>query len=257
MYPILIKIGEFSIYSYGFFVALGFLFAVLYLSKVIKKTKIISKDELYSLAVYLIIAAVVGARVLYELVENFSGFISDPLDVFRVWQGGLVFYGGLIAAVLVFIFYAVKNKKPLLKLSDIFAPAIALGHFFGRLGCFFAGCCYGKPTSQPWAVVFTDPETLAQPVAGLHVHPTQLYEALGNFALFAVLALYNKKEHKAGKTLAFYLTGYAVLRFIIEFFRDDYRGGDFLGLSVSQIISIFMFAAGIAVLLKLRFKNKK
>lgn len=250
MHPILLSIGGFTVYSYGFFVAIGFVSAVLYMSYALKKSKykIISQDQLYSLAIYLIIAAVIGARVLYELVENFSGFIANPFDIFKVWQGGLVFYGGLITAVATFVFFAVKKKKNVLKLADLFAPAIALGHFFGRIGCFFAGCCYGKDCALPWSVEFNNPDTLA--VKGVHIHPTQLYEAFGNLIIFFILALYNKNrnKHKAGNTLALYFLGYGILRFTVEFFRADYRGGEFLGLSVSQVFSIILFAIGCIML---------
>jgi len=249
MYPILFHLGNFTIYTYGLMVALGFVFAVLYISRALKKSgsNMLSQDNLYNLCILIAISAVAGARLAYELVENFQGFISNPLDFFKVWEGGLVFYGGLIAAVLSFIIYVKVKKIPFFKLADIFAPAIALGHFFGRLGCFFAGCCFGKCTTEPWSVVFNNPNTLAIP--GQHLHPTQLYDAFGNLILFFLLNAYNKKTNrKDGSTFAFYLFGYAILRFIVEFYRADYRGGSFLGLSASQLISILLLISGLIIL---------
>ncbi len=247
MHPIMLSLGSITVYTYGFFIAVGFLTAFYYISYSLKKSnnKIISQEDLYSLFLYAIIAAIVGARLLYVLV-NIKDFIAAPLSVFKVWQGGLVYYGGFIAAAAFIIFYAKKKKIPLGKLSDIVAPALALGHLFGRIGCFFAGCCYGKTCDLPWAVVFTDAHSLA--VKGIAVHPTQLYEAFGNLVIFAVLYFYNRKNHAAGKTFALYLVFYAVLRFSIEFFRGDFRGAVFAGLSISQTVSIFLLFSGLFII---------
>lgn len=247
MHPILFKFAGLTLYTYGFFIALGFFFAALYISHILKKSKskIISQDELYSLFFYTIIAAIIGARILFVLT-NMNDFISSPLDIFKVWQGGLVYYGGFIAAVLFVILYTKKKKIPLLELADIIAPAIPLGHFFGRIGCFSAGCCYGKECSLPWAVIFNNPYTLAP--MGIYIHPTQIYEALSNIILFLVLHLLSRRKHAKGAILALYLIGYAIIRFSIEFFRGDYRGAEFLGLSVSQNISTVIFIIGIIIL---------
>ncbi|MDR1695120.1 MAG: prolipoprotein diacylglyceryl transferase [Endomicrobium sp.] len=251
MHPILFSFGKITLYTYGFFIAAAFIAALSYVSYVLKKTKseILTQDELYNLFFGLIISGIIGARVFYIFV-NFGSFAASPLDIFKVWEGGLVYYGGFITAIAFFVRFAVKKKKSVLKLTDIFAPALSLAHFFGRIGCFFAGCCYGRECGLPWAVVFNDPNSLA--VKHVHLHPTQLYEAAGNLALFVFLHFYNKKNHAEGMSLAFYLTGYSVLRFAVEFFRGDYRGGNYFGLSISQIISAILFAAGITVIYKVR-----
>lgn len=246
MHPVLFSFGGFTVYTYGFFVAAGFFTAVLYLSKTVKKD-IISQENLYSLFLYSIIAAIAGARILYVLT-NIGVFMREPLAVFKIWQGGLVYYGGFILAVLYVIWYSKRKKIPLARLSDAMAPALGLGHFFGRLGCFFAGCCYGKSCSLPWAVTFSGENTLA--LRGIPLHPTQLYEAFGNLAIFVFLHFYNKKERAAGKTFALYLITYSVLRFTIEFFRGDFRGAELLGLSIAQTVSVILFAAGVLIIYK-------
>ncbi|MDR1195588.1 MAG: prolipoprotein diacylglyceryl transferase, partial [Endomicrobium sp.] len=246
MHPILFSFGGFTVYMYGFFVALGFFSAAWYVSKTVK-SDIISQDNLYSLFLWAIIAAIAGARVLYVLT-NLGDFIKAPLDIFKIWHGGLVFYGGFVAAVLYVVWHTKRKKIPLARLSDAIAPALGLGHFFGRIGCFFAGCCYGKACELPWAIVFNNADTLA--VKGAHLHPTQLYEAFGNLIIFVFLRSYDKKEHAAGKTFALYLIIYSILRFVIEFFRGDYRGSEFLGLSIAQTVSIILFATGIFIIYK-------
>jgi phosphatidylglycerol:prolipoprotein diacylglycerol transferase len=249
MYPILFSFGKFTIYTYGFFVAVAFLTAVFYLSHSLKKSKerIISQDDLNSLILYVIISAVIGARIFF-IFTNLEEFILSPLDIFKVWQGGLVYYGGFISALICMYVYAKKKKIALSALGDFFAPALALGHAIGRVGCFSVGCCYGKASSLPWAVVFTDEHSFA--IRGVPLHPTQLYEAFANLLLFVVLHFYSKRERKLGMSCAVYLIGYAVLRFTIEFFRADYRGVQYAGFSISQIISFALFTIGVFMVWK-------
>ncbi|MCL2335385.1 MAG: prolipoprotein diacylglyceryl transferase [Endomicrobia bacterium] len=249
MHPILFHFGHITLYTYGLFVALGFFAGSMYISYGAKKMnpQIISQDELYSLLFYTVIFALVGARLLFIITE-FREYAAAPLNVFKVWEGGLVYYGGFIAALLCVIIYTWRKKISILALGDIFAPALALGHFFGRIGCFFAGCCYGKSCELPWTVVFNNPDTLA--ARGIPLHPTQLYEAFCNIVLFVLLYRYNKKPHANGLTIAFYLIAYALFRFTIEFFRGDDRGAQFLGLSISQAVSIVILLIGIFLFYK-------
>jgi len=259
MHPILFAFGKFTIYTYGFFVSLAFTVAFFYLLYSIKKSKekIIQEDNFYSLFTYMIILGIVGGRLLFILTD-LKYFILSPLDVFKIWQGGLVYYGGFISVLIFICIYARRRKIILLELGDFFAPALALGHAIGRIGCFFAGCCYGKVSNLPWAIIFRDEHSLA--VRGIPLHPTQLYESLANFLLFILLHFYSKKENKTcGISFAIYLIGYAISRFIIEFFRDDYRGANYLGFSISQIISVFLFITGVFTIWKkkLRMRNLK
>jgi phosphatidylglycerol:prolipoprotein diacylglycerol transferase len=171
--------------------------------------------------------------------------MANPLDIFKVWQGGLVYYGGFIAVVVFTIMYCKIKNMQVLFLGDFFSPALALGHAIGRLGCFFAGCCYGKETNMSWGVVFKDKQSLA--VLGEHLHPTQIYESLGNLFIFFILLFYTKKERKVGNVFAVYLILYAVLRFLVECFRGDDRGMCYFGLSISQNISIILFVVGVFI----------
>lgn len=260
MHPILFSLGNFKIYTYGLFVALAFMTTIFYLSYSLKKSeeKLISHDELYYLFVCIVIFAIIGARLFFVFI-NFKDFVSYPWDIFKIRNGGLVYYGGFISAVIFMLIYNAKRKeKNLFKLGDFFAPALALGHAIGRIGCFFAGCCYGKVSNLPFAVMFNDKYSSA--VRGVNLHPTQLYESITNFLLFIFLHFYSKKNSRiAGVSLAIYLVNYAITRFIIEFFRDDYRGMHCFGFSISQIISIFLFIVGVLIIWKkkLYMKNLK
>ncbi|MDR2708957.1 MAG: prolipoprotein diacylglyceryl transferase [Elusimicrobiota bacterium] len=246
MHPVLLKFWDFTFYSYGLMVALGFFFGAIYLSISAKKIKppIISQDDIFNIIFGVLISAIVGARLLFVIAE-FPDMFSRPLEIFKVWEGGLVYYGGFIGSIIFAFAYLKIKKLNIYKVLDLFAPAVALGHFFGRIGCLLAGCCYGKPTNQPWGIVFEDPQSLA--VLGVHLHPTQIYEAGVNLILFVILYFYNKKAHKPGMAIAIYLIFYPICRFIIEFFRGDFRGGYSFGLSVSQIISIIVFIIGITI----------
>ncbi|MDR0398798.1 MAG: prolipoprotein diacylglyceryl transferase [Endomicrobium sp.] len=250
MHPIIFSFGKLTIFSYGLFVALAFFTAITYLSKQIKKSKekILSQDELYSLFIYIIVSGIIGARLLF-VFSNPQDFVLDPMSVFKLREGGLTYYGGFISAAIFVLAYVRIKKISILKLGDFFAPALALGHAIGRIGCFFAGCCYGKETNVAWSVVFRDKNSLA--ALGVHLHPTQLYESFGNFLIFFLLYFYSKKEHKKGFLVSFYFISYAVLRFVVEFFRGDPdRGGQYSGLSVSQILSLILFIIGVSIVCK-------
>jgi phosphatidylglycerol:prolipoprotein diacylglycerol transferase len=250
MYPIIFSIGGLTIFSYGLFAALAFFTAATYLSTQIKKSKekIFSQDELYSLFIYMVVSGIIGARLLFVL-SNPQDFVLDPLDVFKLWKGGLTYYGGFISATIFLLAYVRIKKISILKICDFFAPALALGHAIGRIGCFFSGCCYGKETNVPWAVVFKDKNSSA--VIGVHLHPTQIYEAFGNFLIFFLLHFYSKKEHKEGFLVSIYFISYAILRFTIEFFRGDPdRGVQYFGLSNSQLVSICLFIIGVFLICK-------
>lgn len=246
MYPILFSFGNFRIFSYGFFVALAFVISIYYLSYSLNRLKfrILSQEELSSLFVYVVLFGIIGARFFYVLT-NINEYVVNPLDIFKVWQGGLVYYGGFITVAIFAIIYCKVKNIQILCLGDFFAPALALGHAIGRIGCFFAGCCYGKESNLPWAVVFTDKQSLA--VLGEHLHPTQIYESLGNFCIFFILFFYSKKKRRIGDIFSIYLILYAILRFVVECFRGDYRGIQYFGLSISQNISIILLIIGVFI----------
>ncbi|MEI8218711.1 MAG: prolipoprotein diacylglyceryl transferase, partial [Elusimicrobiota bacterium] len=174
-------------------------------------------------------------------------YLYHPVEIFKLWEGGLVFYGGFAAGIAAVIVFVRRTRElRLWNVGDVCAPALTLAHSFGRVGCFFAGCCYGRECQLPWAISFTNPGSLA-PIYILR-HPTQLYEAVGTLALFFVLDRQRRGLHAEGTTFGWYLISYSLLRFIIEFFRGDDRGGAVMGLSPSQVFSLFALTAGIVIL---------
>ena len=241
MHPVLFKIGSFELASYGLMTALGYVAASLYLLPRLKKAGL-DKDTFWNLIFIAFMGALAGSKLLYIIVSwpQLGDTLSEKLaHIIRDFRYGFVFFGGMIASVGALVWYIRKKKLPLLKTADFLIVGLPLGHAFGRIGCFLAGCCYGRPTDLPWGVSFTDPHSLVAPeLLGLPLHPTQLYEAAGNFILFFLLHRASQKPHRAGTILAEYVLGYSMMRFIIEFFRGDFRGAYILGLSPSQAISL-------------------
>jgi phosphatidylglycerol---prolipoprotein diacylglyceryl transferase len=252
MFPTLFKIGGFAVHTYGALIALGVFLAAKYVLQSSKKTKL-SEGQLLDLILYTVIAGIIGARLTY-VAANLSYYLAQPVEIFKIWEGGLVFYGGFAAGAVTFLIYAnVKAKGRVWKIMDVFAPALALSHFFGRLGCFFAGCCYGTSSVFPWAVRFTEQDCLAP--LNVSLHPTQLYEAFGNFVIFLILDRYNKLNHARGQAFILYLMLYGGLRFVTEFFRGDARQGFYFGLSFAQAASICLILLAV-ILSFVRPKNE-
>jgi phosphatidylglycerol:prolipoprotein diacylglycerol transferase len=159
------------------------------------------------------------------------------MDAVKFWRGGLVFYGGLIFAFLTGLWYVRRHRLDFRQLADLIAPSIALGQAMGRLGCFAAGCCYGAPSTAPWACTFTSKDSLAP--LGVPLHPTQIYESAATFGIFIALLIMRKSKRFAGQLFWYYLLFYSVARFIIEFYRGDPRGWAIPGvLSIAQAIGI-------------------
>lgn len=256
MHPILLKIGSFELSSYGLMTALSYALAAWYLYKRLHLIKL-DKDTFWNIIFIAFVSALTGAKLLYLIVswpEMGASFSQRLANSFKELRYGFVFFGGAITAVAVLLWYLKKKKLPVLKTADFFIVALPLGHAVGRIGCFLAGCCYGKPTDLPWGVAFTDPHSLVgREYFGVHLHPTQLYETLANLVLFFILQYYYKKPHKNGSVLAAYVIGYSLIRFVIEFFRGDFRGGFFWGLSPSQLIAL---AAVLLTLAVMRFLKK-
>ncbi|MCJ7772827.1 MAG: prolipoprotein diacylglyceryl transferase [Desulfobacterales bacterium] len=254
MYPTLLNLGKFTIYTYGFFLAMGFL-AGIFLAKHEAKRVGEDPDKILDLAFYILIAAIVGSRIFY-VATNLKAYLTAPLEIFKIWNGGLVFYGGFIAAFITALIYMRIKNMPVWKTTDIMAPPLALGQTLGRLGCFFAGCCYGEACELPWAVTFTRPDTLA-PI-GISIHPTQLYSALSNFIIFIFLFSFRKKKKFEGQLFWTYVFLYGVTRSIIEIFRGDFRGElVFNSLSISQATGCVMAILAVIMIVYLRGKQQK
>jgi phosphatidylglycerol:prolipoprotein diacylglycerol transferase len=250
MHPILFEIprieflnwviGPIPIRLYGLMIGLGFILGIALAARQAKKEGV-NPDRVLDLGVYMLLTAIVGSRLLFVLT-NLREFADKPLEAFALWKGGLVFYGGLLAAVPVGIWYVKRHGLPVWKTADIMAPSIALGQAFGRLGCFFAGCCFGAPCSGPVCITFSDPHALAP--LGVPLFPTQLMEAAGSLLIFGALLLLRRTKKFDGQLFWLYALLYAVLRFIIEFFRGDAARGLYFGdsISTSQIIAVGMLA---------------
>ncbi len=246
--------------TYGFCMALGFLAAWQVLSWLSRRTGR-QPEPLSNLLMLMLFSGIVGARL--EYVREFWGeeFAADPLSVFKVWQGGLVFYGGLILAIAVFVVWCRVRRERMAPVADLFVAVIPLAHAFGRVGCFFFGCCYGCRSESACAVAFPrhSPAWAAQlkdklidpsAPASLPVLPTQLFEAAALLCLFAALLfifLRNWKK-RPGFTMGCYLAGYACIRFGVEFLRDDMRE-HFGKMPIGQAVSIGLFVAGITFIL--------
>ncbi len=244
MHPILIRIGNITIYTYGFFIASAFLLGLVWAIHEAKKQDLDPK-LVSDLGFYLIISGIIGARLLYVLY-NLGYFLNHPLEVFMVWKGGLVFAGGAILGVITGIFYLKSKKQDPWIWLDIFAPALALGQFMGRIGCFMAGCCYGKVCNLPWAVTFKNPNSLAP--LNVPLHPTQLYHSFAGLVTFFILIFSKSKVKAKGSLFGIFLICYGLFRSVIEYFRGDYRPS--LGaLSYTQIMGIGAMLIGFVIVI--------
>jgi phosphatidylglycerol:prolipoprotein diacylglycerol transferase len=247
----LLELGPITVYTYGVLLAAAYLLG-LKLAMVRAHARGLDQARVLDLGIYIIISALLGAKLLL-LVTDWRTFTSSPGELLTLARSGGVFYGGLIVAVAVALWYIRRVGLPLWTTCDVFAPGIALGHVIGRLGCLFAGCCYGKPTDLPWGITFTDPFAAANVGTPLNrpLHPTQLYEA-GAEALILIILLATESRGRrfAGRTFWLYMLLYAVSRFIIEIFRGDPRGNVGI-LSTSQFISVLLAPLAIAMLVYL------
>ncbi len=252
MHPIAFKIGSLTIHWYGVMVALAFIAGLWTATRRCPKDGL-RPEAIADLGPWLIVAGLVGARALYVISYWRESFAGEPWwEVFMIHHGGLVFYGGLIAAVLSALVYVKWKKLPPMKVGDALAPSIALGHVFGRIGCFLNGCCYGSACSAPWAVHFAnDHET-----GGAGVHPTQLYEAGLNLLLYLALEKLYWKKRFDGQVFGLYLIAYAVLRVGVELFRGDYGAHRLGPFTPGQVISAVILGAG-AVILWIQSRGSK
>lgn len=255
MFPIILKIGPVTLYTYGLLVATGFLTTMSYMAYRAKKEGIDPQIAL-DLGFYMAIGAIGGARILYIIV-NYHDYLNAPLNVFKVWEGGLVFYGGVIGSCALGFWYVRKQKLIFGTMADIAAPGIALGHAIGRWGCFAAGCCYGRPTDSWIGVTFRNVDSLAP--RGVPIYPTQIMESVLELFIFFILVYFVRPRKKfRGQLFLTWVLLYAVGRFILEFFRGDQRGYIIQNeLSTSQGVAIAIFALGLVVFLRSLRKAEK
>lgn len=270
MHSELLRLGPITIHAYGLCLALGFMASVWVATRLSARDNRHTADALSTLAIWLILAGIVGARIAY-VAEHWTTEFADPLGqgsvlaLFRIDQGGLMFYGGLAGSTVALAIFARVTRDTFLGLSDLVVSVLPLGHAFGRIGCFLHGCCYGRVTDGVCGVRFPRyspawydhiSNGLLQETAAhsLPVIPTQLIETAGNLILFALLAShYRRWSKRPGHLLGAYCIGYAILRFVVEALRGDPRMpvGPF---SISQAASLGLAVFGAAVLLYTRRK---
>jgi phosphatidylglycerol:prolipoprotein diacylglycerol transferase len=254
MYPELFRIGGFPVNTYGVLLALAFMAALFVASRLGARDRL-PRERVFDLGLWMLLGGLVGSKLLLMLAEpeygtNWRNLVSiDFLRSGGVWYGG--FLGGLLTGVILIRRYGL----PFWKVTDAFAPGVALGQAVGRQGCFAAGCCWGRPTDAPWGVSFGEAAHRVTGVpVGVHLHPTQLYESFAALLIFLFLYRLHRRKRFAGQVIATYAVLYGLTRFTIEFFRDDPRGDiagltTLTGLSTSQLISLLVTAGGLVFLL--------
>ena len=260
MYPELFRIGSFPINTYGVFLALAFLSAILITVRLAARDGL-PREKIYDLCLWMLLSSLVGSKILMLFTEpEYRDHPAQLLSLDFLRSGG-VFYGGLIGAILAGYLLMRRYNLPWWKTADACAPGIALGNFFGRQGCFAAGCCWGKPTTLPWGVKFTE---LGHEITGVPtdvpLHPTQLYESFAMLTVFFFLFWLHKRRRFSGQVILFYALLYSAIRFCIEFLRDDPRGDLFglttlTGLSTSQLISLIVGVGALVILIVRWRKN--
>lgn len=261
MYPELFHIGSFPVNTYGVFLALAFLCAILIAVKLAARDGL-PQQKIYDLSLWMLLASLVGSKVLMFFTE--PEYRDHPLQLLSLdfLRSGGVFYGGLLGAILTGYFLIKRYKLPWWKTADACAPGIAIGNFFGRQGCFAAGCCWGKPTTLPWGVKFTE---LGHEITGVpidvHLHPTQLYESFAMLIVFGFLLWLHKHKRFSGQVILAYALLYSAIRFSIEFVRDDPRGDilgltSLTGLSTSQLISLLVGIVALVLFIVRRHKAR-
>jgi phosphatidylglycerol:prolipoprotein diacylglycerol transferase len=255
MYPELFSIGPLTLHTYGLLIAIGLVVGIIVASR-IGKSQGIGFQKIMDMGLIIIITGIIGSRLAYVLI-NFSYYKTYPADIFKLWNGGLVFSGGLIAVLLVMVWYAKQTGRSLWQIGDLWAPAAAVGQAIGRIGCFMAGCCYGKPTDMPWGVVFTDPKSLAYPL-NTPLHPTQLYSSFSGLIIFIILMILNRKKRFEGQVLLWFLILHSTARLLIEQFRGDDRGLIFGGSwTATQFITLIILIGSIIMLFILKPRKEK
>ena len=253
MHPDLFNIGPLTLHTYGLFVALGFIAGILVTIRLGKSIGITSNNVM-DMGFVIILSGLIGSRLVYILI-NLQDFIAHPLNIIKIWEGGLVFSGGLVAVIIVMLLYVRHHGYNILTVGDLWAPAAAIGQAIGRIGCFFAGCCYGRLTDVPWGIVFTDPKCIAP--RDIPLHPTQLYSSFSSFIIFIILLLIHSKKKFDGQVFIWFLILHSTARLILERFRGDPRGIILTdNMTMTQFIAIIILIGAVTSLFIFKPKNK-
>lgn len=235
-----IQIGPLTLHMYGIMIAIGYVSALFICEKRAKKRNM-NTDVLYGIFWCAVIGGALGSKILYYTV-NIKDVIADPSIILN-FQNGWVVYGGIIGGVLASFLYCKIKKVDFVAYLDLVLPAVAFAQGCGRIGCFFAGCCYGRETTSPLGITYWQSDFAPN---GVKLVPTQIYSSIGDFAMAFLLMAYAKKEPAKGRVAAGYCILYSIGRFVIEIFRNDYRG-EYGPFSTSQLISVFILAIGIVM----------
>lgn len=235
MFPEIVSLGPLTIHSYGLLIAVGVFLALLLMGLRARQSGFPPSEKVFDLVFVTLVSGFLGARLFY-VFQEWNWYGSHPWDILKIWEGGLVYYGGVIAAFAGFFLYVRSNRLPFFQATDFVIPYIAFVHAFGRAGCFLKGCCYGKPFSGPWAVKF--------PFLPEAVHPVQLYEVIFNLALFSLLVAWVRRKPFPGAVTSLYLILYSIARFFLEFLRGD-QALFVSSLSLQQVLSLGFLTAGV------------
>ncbi len=264
MLPSLFKIGPLTVHTYGVLMAVGVALGLWFIYAQSKRQGLDS-TRLMDAAFYTILVSLLGAKLIL-LAGSLGFYLRNPRELFSLARSGGVFQGGLTFGVVFALWYFHRRRIPTWKAADLVGPALALGHGFGRIGCFSAGCCYGSECAAPWAVTFKSAyaHDLTGIPLGLALHPVQLYEAALNFLNFGVLWWLLRKKKYDGQVFAFYVMNYAVIRFFTEYFRGDHGektyflqgASPWTSLSYPQLYSVLGLLAGAALALFLGKRDK-
>lgn len=247
MLPRLLQFGNFGLPTYGVMAACGLIFGLMLIIHVGRQQGL-DPDKLWNLGIIAILSGIFGAKILMLLVD-IPYYRDHPGEIFSLstFQAGGVWSGGFVLALIMCVWYMRRNNMPVLRTCDVFAPGLALGHAFGRVGCFAAGCCFGRETHVPWAVTFHNP--LAAQITGtplgVPLHPTQIYEMIVELVNCVFLVWLTKRKKFEGEIIGTYMIVYGVARYFIEFFRGDPGRGEFLGFMTStQAIALGLVIGG-------------
>ncbi len=237
----LLTIGSITIHGYGLMIAIGIITAYLVVEYRAKKMNL-KQESVFSLVIWCIIGGILGAKLLFYITQ-IKNIINDPKILLDI-SNGFVVYGGIIVGVLAGFLYCKKEKLNFLQYFDLVMPSIALAQGFGRIGCFLAGCCYGKETTMPFGIVFHQSKFAPN---GVSLIPTQLISSGLDFLSFFILIMFAKRKKVDGQVAGLYLILYSAGRFFLEFLRGDLDRGNIGILSTSQLLSIFTFVIGCGI----------
>lgn len=239
MKPVL-DFGVIQIPTFYLVISLSVTFILLLINSELEQNIKINRKITFDLALLIMIFGFIGGRLTHVVYEEASFYREFPLEIFKFWRGGFVFYGGLILALVAALIYLKAKKQSFYQWADFLTPYVGLSYALGRIGCFFEGCCYGSHCELPWAIA--------------NRHPTQLYMAFAEVLLLIALLFWRKKQKdllKPGQIFLSWLCGHAVNRFVIEFFREDDRGAMLMNLSISQWLSAVLFFTAFILLMRL------